>query len=80
MLPLNRCMFVDYPTDTMAYNRYNQYLFGDLILAAPITQPGDSARHYAASQEVWFPTDADWFAALQRFAQAQASPLSVSYK
>ena len=61
MLPLNRCMFVDYPTDTMAYNRYNQYLFGNLILAAPITQPGDSARHYAASQEVWFPTDADWY-------------------
>ena len=27
-----------------------------------------------------FPSDADWFAALQRFAQAQTSPLSVSYK
>ena len=61
MLPLNRCMFVDYPADTMAYNRYGQYLFGDLMLAAPITQPGDSTRHYAASQEVWFPSGADWY-------------------
>lgn len=61
MLPLNRCMFVDHPTDTMAYNRYGQYLFGDLLLAAPITQPGDSARQYLAQKEVWFPADAPWY-------------------
>lgn len=61
MLPLNRCMFVDYPTNGNAYNRYGQYLFGDLILAAPITAKGDSANHYRASKEVWFPEDANWY-------------------
>ncbi len=44
MLPLNRCMFVDYPTDTAAYNRYGQYLFGDILLAAPLSLPGKGER------------------------------------
>lgn len=61
MLPLNRCMFVDYPLEDNAYNRYGQYLFGDLLLAAPITCPGDSTKNYSASKEVWFPNDADWY-------------------
>jgi alpha-glucosidase (family GH31 glycosyl hydrolase) len=60
MLPLNRCMFVDYPTDSNAYGRYNQYLFGDLLLAAPITSHG-SGDDFTASQTVWFPADADWW-------------------
>lgn len=60
MLPLNRCMFVDYPLDSCAYNRYGQYLFGDLMLAAPIVKPGEG-EDFTASKEVWFPTDTDWF-------------------
>ena len=60
MLPLNRCMFVDYPTDTAAYNRYGQYLFGDILLAAPLVTPGKGERK-VASTEVWFPADADWY-------------------
>lgn len=61
MLPLNRCMFVDYPADSMAYDRYSQFLLGDIMLAAPITTQGDSTRHYTASTEVWFPQDAAWY-------------------
>ena len=60
MLPFTRCMFVDYPTDTDAFGRYNQYLFGDLLLAAPITTPG-TGPDLEGSQEVWFPTDANWW-------------------
>ncbi len=60
MLPLNRCMFVDYPTEAEAYNRYGQYLFGDLLLAAPITAKGEGDDFTAAS-EVWFPADCDWY-------------------
>ncbi len=60
MLPLNRAMYVDYPTDSMAYDRYNQFLFGDLLLAAPITAPG-SGDLLEASQSVWFPSDASWW-------------------
>ena len=60
MLPLNRCMFVDYPTDKNAFSRYGQYMFGDLLLAAPITKPGRGAL-MTASQTVWFPEGNDWY-------------------
>ena len=60
MLPLNRCMFVDYPTDRNAYNRYGQFLFGDLLLASPITHPGEGPD-LIATQEVWFPKGDTWY-------------------
>ncbi|MCC8036586.1 MAG: TIM barrel protein [Bacteroidales bacterium] len=58
MLPMNRCMFVDYPTDSMAYNRYGQFMLGDLILAAPITKKG-SGDNFTATTEVWFPGEGE---------------------
>lgn len=60
MLPLNRCMFVDYSTNKNAYNRYGQFMFGDIILAAPITKNGEGP-FMKASQEVWFPEGDDWY-------------------
>lgn len=60
MLPFNRCMFVDYPTDTLAYDRYGQFMVGDLLLAAPIVTPG-TGPDCTASTEVWFPGDSDWY-------------------
>lgn len=60
MLPLNRAMYVDYPTDSAAFGRYGQYLFGDLLLAAPITSPGKGPLK-EATQHVWFPGDAQWW-------------------
>ncbi len=60
MLPLNRCMFVDYPTNKNAYNRYGQFMFGDIVLAAPITKSGEDLL-MKASQEVWFPEGDNWF-------------------
>ena len=60
MLPLNRCMFVDYSTSKNAYNRYGQFMFGDIVLAAPITKKGEGSL-MKASQEVWFPEGDDWY-------------------
>lgn len=60
MLPFNRCMFVDYPLEKNAYNRYGQFLLGDLLLAAPITSPGKGVN-FTASTEIWFPADSDWY-------------------
>lgn len=60
MIPLNRAMYVDYPTDSAAYDRYGQFLFGDLLIAAPITSPG-SGPALEASQRVWFPSDSRWW-------------------
>lgn len=55
---------------------------GDHLLLLAPCRPGTERTYYFGGgwSEWHFPTDADWFAALQRFAQAQASPLSVSYK
>lgn len=60
MLPLTRCMFVDYPTNKNAFDRYGQYMLGDLLLAAPITRKGEGPT-MKASQEVWFPEGDDWY-------------------
>ena len=58
MLPFTRCMAVDWPTDSMAFGRYGQYMLGDILLAAPVTSPGTGAD-FEASKEVWFPPCAD---------------------
>lgn len=60
MLPLTRCMFVDYPTNPNAFNRYGQFMLGDIVLAAPITRQGEGPT-MKASQEVWFPEGNDWY-------------------
>lgn len=61
MLPLTRCMAVDWPLDSMAYDRYGQYMLGELLLAAPITTAG-SGPDFEAAKEVWFPATAEaWY-------------------
>lgn len=77
MLPLNRAMYVDYPTDSMAYDRYKQFLFGDLLLAAPITSAGQG-HDLVASQDVWFPSDSRWFDFFTDEEHAPGSQATVS--
>lgn len=60
MLPLNRCMVVDYAADSMAYRRYGQFMLGELLLAAPITHAGVGGNKLA-STEVWFPQGNTWW-------------------
>lgn len=60
MIPLIRQMYVDYPKADSAYVNPQQYLFGDLLLVAPITRPGKGAAK-AASQKVWFPEGEVWY-------------------
>ena len=60
MVPLNRAMYIDYPTDSAAFNNPQQFMFGDLLLAAPITQPCQDGKG-TAFQKVWFPKDAVWY-------------------
>ena len=60
MLPLNRAMYIDYSDREEAFANPQQFMFGDLLLAAPITSPGqgDDKR---ASQKVWFPEGDVWY-------------------
>jgi alpha-glucosidase (family GH31 glycosyl hydrolase) len=59
-LPLLRGMYLEYPDLDEAYQQPQQYLFGDLLLAAPIVSPG-TGTHFVASQSVWFPPKAVWY-------------------
>lgn len=58
-LPLNRPMYLEYPTEEKAYKNPQQFLFGDAFLAAPIVTPGTGPGK-VAQQTVWFP-DGTWY-------------------
>ena len=59
MLPLNRGMYIEY-SEKEAYSNPQQFMFGDLLLGAPITQPTDSVTGLA-EQTVWLPAGNTWY-------------------
>jgi len=59
-LPLNRGMYLEYPEVEEAFHQPQQYMFGDLLLAAPISSPG-KGENLIASQKVWFPAGEKWY-------------------
>ena len=60
MLPLNRSLFIDYGTQEESFENAQEFTFGDLILAAPITSPGKGVDK-RATQKVWFPRGETWY-------------------
>jgi len=60
MVPLSRAMYIDYGNEEESYNNPQQFMFGDLLLAAPITTPGEGTN-LVASQKVWFPKGCIWY-------------------
>ena len=54
-VPLNRPMYIEYPAKDEAYRHPQQYFFGDSLLVAPITTPGEGPDK-VAQQVVWFPS------------------------
>ncbi len=60
MLPLNRSMYIDYGHEKESFNCPQEFTFGDLILAAPISTPGEGPDKIA-SQTVWFPSGETWY-------------------
>lgn len=60
MLPLNRGMYIEYPKEERAYHCSGQFLFGDLLLGAPVTTKGESETKVAV-KEVWLPGGASWY-------------------
>ena len=53
-ISLCRPMYYDYPEASEAYTFKNEYMFGDNLLIAPITQPIASGEKYS-HVEVWLP-------------------------
>lgn len=60
MLPLNRAMYIEYPEKEEAYKNPQQFLFGDLLLGAPITSAA-KGQDKMASQEIWLPEGNIWY-------------------
>lgn len=60
MLPLNRGMYVEYPGEEEAYGNPQQFLFGDLLLGAPIVKAGEG-ENKMADQKVWLPAGDVWY-------------------
>lgn len=60
MLPLNRAMYIDYPAYEESYVNPRQFMFGDLLLGAPITTKGET-KDKIATQEVWLPEGNLWY-------------------
>ena len=57
-----RPLYYDYPQAHEAYDSKSEYLFGDQMLAAPVTAPGDKLSGLA-TEKVWLPkneTESDW--------------------
>jgi len=60
MIPLNRAMYIDYGKYEESYKNPQEFMLGDLLLAAPITSPGEGPN-LLASQKVWFPAGETWY-------------------
>lgn len=57
-LSLCRPMYYDYPENKEAYDFKNEYMFGDQLLVAPITNP---MKKGISTINVWLPAGNDWY-------------------
>jgi hypothetical protein len=53
-IPFVRPLYIEHPAEEAAYHNGQEYYFGDNLLVAPITTPGQGANHMSW-QHVWFP-------------------------
>jgi alpha-D-xyloside xylohydrolase len=53
-IPLMRAMFMEYPNDPRCHLMYDQYMFGDHLLVAPIIEEGATERMVYFPEGVWF--------------------------
>src|SRR5690242_344121 len=53
-LPVMRAMWVHYPDDPKAVERGDQYLWGQSILVAPVTEKGATARSLYLPRGAWY--------------------------
>lgn len=60
MWPLNRGLYIEHPTTEEAYRHADEFYFGDLILGAPVTQPGNGPDK-TVEKDVWFPEGCTWY-------------------
>lgn len=54
-----RPLYYDWPAEDAAYNNKSEYVFGDQMLAAPVTSPADKASGLT-TEKVWLPAG-EWY-------------------
>ena len=52
-IPLMRALFIEYPEDQSTYSIYDEYLFGDYLLVAPIIEQGTTERMVYFPEGTW---------------------------
>ncbi|MGL5683938.1 MAG: TIM-barrel domain-containing protein [Marinifilaceae bacterium] len=78
MLPLNRAMYIEYPERNEAYNNPQQFMFGSLILSAPITTAAN-AETKTATQTTWLPENDTWYDFYTTKAYTGGSTITEQY-
>lgn len=53
-LPMMRALMIDYPDDVRARGLYDEYLFGESLLVAPIIEEGSVTRNVYLPEGIWF--------------------------
>lgn len=53
-LPMMRALMIDYPEDIRVRGMYDQYLFGESLLVAPIIEEGSVTRKVYLPEGIWF--------------------------
>jgi len=53
-LPMMRALMIDYPNDARVRGLYDQYMFGESLLVAPIIEEGSVTRNVYLPEGVWF--------------------------
>ena len=60
MLPLNRGLYIEQPEKEESYQNPYEFYFGDLILGAPISEPGEG-EDKTVLKKIWFPSGDNWY-------------------
>mgnify|MGYP002542384194 CR=1 FL=1 len=60
MLPLNRGLYLERPETEESYKHPEEFLFGDLILGAPVTEAG-KGPDFVVDKQVYFPEGNSWY-------------------
>lgn len=77
MLPLNRGLYIEHPLSDEAYRHSGEFYFGDLLIGAPVTQPGQGPD-FTVEQQVWLPDSADWYSLFTHRGYAGGQTHTVS--
>ena len=66
----------EYPGDSNTYNIWNEYLFGNSFLVAPVTEPGQPMRDIYLPAGVWY----DWYSPSRSYAGGKTYTCVLSEK